>query len=123
MSSSIHTSDDIDIDNSSNAIEENKIIKSDINLLNKKLLNIIYIDTNLDYNNPMEPKSQSDNKSDKSINSSYFDTHEQINEVKINIYYILSLDCRLVNDSNSKYFTFLKNGNILTTYRLVIQKW
>ena len=123
MSSSIHTSDDIDIDNSSNAIEENKIIKSDINLLNKKLLNIIYIDTNLDYNNPMEPKSQSDNKSDKSINSSYFDTHEQINEVKINIYYILSLDCRLVNDSNSKYFTFLKNGNILTTYRLVIQNF
>ena len=121
MLSSIHISDDKD--NLSNESEENNNIELQINLLNKKLLNYIYTDANLDYNYQMESKSLSDSKSDKTVDSSYFDTNEQINEVKINIFYTLSLDFRLNNDTSYNYYYFLSKKNELKTYRLVIQNF
>ena len=126
MSSSNHNSDDIDDlifgnDDNNNIIDNNE--ESLKKLLNKNLLNYINTGVNLNNNYPMESTSKSKSKSDKSIDSSYFDKNEQINEVKINIFYILSLDFRLNKDSSYNYYTFLTNKNEIKTHRLVIQKF
>ena len=94
-----------------------------IEFLKQNLLKNIYIDSNSDYNKSMESKSQSDDKSNKSVDKSYFEKNEQINEVKINIYYSLALDFRLIRDKNTKYYIFLTDTNIVKTKRLIIQKF
>ena len=43
-----------------------------IEYLKQNLLKKIYIDSNSDYNKSMESKSQSDDKSNKSVDKSYF---------------------------------------------------
>ena len=78
-----------------------------IEYLKQNLLKKIYIDSNSDYNKSMESKSQSDDKSNKSVDKSYFEKNEQINEVKINIY----------------YYIFLTENNVVRTKRLVIQNF
>lgn len=94
-----------------------------IEYLKQNLLKKIYIDSNSDYNKSMESKSQSDDKSNKSVDKSYFEKNEQINEVKINIYYSLALDLRLIRDKNTKYYIFLTENNVVRTKRLVIQNF
>ena len=60
------------------------------------------------------------NKSDITIDDKYFETHEKINEVKVNLFLILSKNFRL---NVSKYPGFLFKGNKIKAKRLVVQKF
>jgi len=111
------------MDHLKNINDENKNNNNEkqIEYLKQNLLKNIYSDSNSDYNNSMESKNKSDDKSNKSVDKSYFEKNEQINEVKINIYYSLALDLRLIRDNNTKYYIFLTDKNIVKTKRLIIQ--
>ena len=120
MLSSCIISDDIEVifdindDNHINTEIQQKNLK-------KELLNSIYTDSISDNNNLMEPTSESDSKSKEVIDQDYLEYKEQINEVKINIYYILSLDCRLFIDMYYKYYHFIDKKKYVRTKRLIVQ--
>ena len=116
-------SDSMDHLKNINDKNKNNNNEKQIEYLKQNLLKKIYIDSNSDYNKSMESKSQSDDKSNKSVDKSYFEKNEQINEVKINIYYSLALDLRLIRDKNTKYYIFLTENNVVRTKRLVIQNF
>ena len=81
----------------------NKIVMSSINESNKSSKTI----------------SES-NKSNITIDENYFQNNEQISEVKVNLFFILSKNFIL---NASKYAGFLVKGNKIKTKRLVIQKF
>ena len=116
-------SDSMDHLKNINDKNKNNNNEKQIEYLKQNLLKKRYIDSNSDYNKSMESKSQSDDKSNKSVDKSYFEKNEQINEVKINIYYSLALDLRLIRDKNTKYYIFLTENNVVRTKRLVIQNF
>ena len=87
----------------------------------KNILNNISFESDINNNNSMESKAENDNKK---ANEQYFKTKEQINEIKIIIYYALSLGCQLFRDFPSSYFTlFPKNENEVKAKRLIAQKF
>ena len=87
----------------------------------KNILNNISFESDINNNNSMESKAENDNKN---ANEQYFKTKEQINEIKIIIYYTLSLGCQLFRDFPSSYFTlFPKNDNEVKAKRLIAQKF
>ena len=106
-----------------NDLNNNTNNEKQMEYLKQNLLKNIYSDSNSDYNNSMDSKSKSDDKSNKSVDRSYFEKNEQINEVKINIYYSLALDLVLIRDYDTKYYIFLTDKNIVKTKRLIIQNF
>ena len=100
-----------------------------IKKLKKELLNNydiynIYNDYYTDFNYNMKDNTENiDNESQKSgkteITEKYFDNHEQISEVKINMFLILNYNCRF----NNKLYNCVSKENMIKVKRLVIQKF
>ena len=97
-----------------------------IKKLKKELLNNydIYNDYYTYFNYNMKDNTENiDNESQKSgkteITEKYFDNHEQISEVKINMFLILNYNCRF----NNKLYNCVSKENMIKVKRLVIQKF
>ena len=118
-------SDGIDDLTNINDENENKHINNTDNsgtlVLKLNLLN--YINNDFNSNNSMEIDSPNNSKSNSYVDETYFKKHEQLNEVKIKLYYILSLDFSLTRGTCNNYFTFLYEGNIVKAKRLIIQNF
>ena len=102
-----------------NSIEKQKILEKDLS-------SGIYNELNPEMNNSIKVKSDSDDISniyDNIVDEEYFDVNEDIIEVKISIYYILSLNCRLIIDSSTNYFEFLNKKKEVKLKRLIIQNF
>ena len=102
-----------------NSIEKQKILEKDLS-------SGIYNELNPEMNNSIKVKSDSDDISniyDNVVDEEYFDVIEDIIEVKISIYYILSLNCRLIIDSSTNYFEFLNKKKEVKLKRLIIQNF
>ena len=72
--------------------ENNKNLAKSISPQGSKSNNKISIDTN----------------DENTVDPSYFNKYEEINEVKTNLFYILSLDFRLIMDTNHNYYKYNK---------------
>ena len=70
--------------------ENNKNLAKSISPQGSKSNNKISIDTN----------------DENTVDPSYFNKYEEINEVKTNLFYILSLDFRLIMDTNHNYYKY-----------------
>lgn len=79
-------------------------IKDNIECLIRNLGNNINTETFINNNNLMSSMTISASKSKSSNNDDYFIKHEQINEVKINLFFILTKDFRLLEDNYSDFF-------------------
>ena len=102
----------------------------DVNILNYKdesdnkikyLKNNLFIDniyTVFNYDNNLSMSSE--NSDTSIIDEKYFEKYEQINEVKVNLFFILSKEFRL---NTKNYSGFLSKGNKIKTKRLVFQKF
>ena len=104
-------------------ISDDNNVNSELQIkeLRKNKLNNIFFESNLNYNISMESQSKSGNKS---VDENYLKQKEQINEIKINIFYILSLDFQFIRDFASNYYIlFPKSENEVKAKRLVIQKF
>lgn len=110
-----YTDDMIDIN------DDNNNLQNDEKLLKQNLLN--YINTDFNTNNSMEKDNLSSIRSDSYIDETYFKNNEQICEVKVNLYYMLSLNFVLIRDSTTNYFMFLNDKNLVKARRLIIQNF
>ena len=104
-----------------NINDDNNNLPNDEKLLKQNLLN--YINTDFNTNNSMEKDNLSNISSDSYIDEAYFDNNEQICEVKVNLYYMLSLNFVLSRDSSTNYFMFLNDKNLVKARRLIIQNF
>ena len=110
-----YTDDMIDIN------DDNNNLQNDEKLLKQNLLN--YINTDFNTNNSIEKENLSDIRSDSYIDETYFDNKEQIYEVKVNLYLILSLNFVLSRDSITGYYIFLYDNNLVKARRFIIQSF
>jgi hypothetical protein len=119
LSSGIISDENKDLSDISDDINVNSELQ--IKELGKNELNDIFFESNLNYNISIKSQSKSGNKS---VDENYLKKKEQINEIKINIFYILSLDFQFIRDfSSSYYILFPKCENEVKAKRLVIQKF
>ena len=87
LSNDIYTTYD-KLNNKYSMEEDNKNLAKSISPQGSKSNNKISIDTN----------------DENTVDPSYFNKYEEINEVKTNLFYILSLDFRLIMDTNHNYY-------------------
>lgn len=71
-------------------------------------------------NNTMESSKKKEEKEYDEITEKYFENNEEISEVKINLFFILSKNFRL---KNNKYNDIIGKDNNIRIQRLVIQKF
>lgn len=114
-------SEENDLRNNDDSISKFINSNNEIRYIKLNLYSNIYTEfNNNNYKNIAMSSISESNKSDKTIDDKYFETHEQINEVKVNLFLILSKNFRL---NSSKYPGFLVKGNKIKTKRLVVQKF
>ena len=104
---------------------DNNNINTELQIKNmkKNLLNDICFESNPNNNISMETKSENDNDNEP-VDENYFEIKEQINEIKINIYYALSLDFQFFRDFPSRYYILFPNyGNEVKAKRLIAQNF
>ena len=89
-------------------------------ILKKNLLN--YMTKDFNTNNSLEIENKSNSKSDSYFDEMYFDNKEQICEVKLNLYYILSLSF-FSKEIAVPNIMFLIGNNLVKDRRLIIQSF
>ena len=89
------------------------------NLLKNNKYNI-YTEWKLDNNYLMETNEEQAKNSDNDITEKYFTKNEEIDEVKMNLFFILSKDFRLDYET---YKDFIDKENKIKIQRLTLQKF
>ena len=116
-----NTTNNYDEDISLEYKEESKdqIIFLRKNLLKHNKYNI-YVNWILDNKYFMEAKEDQAKNSNDYITEDYFKKHEEIDEVKMNLFFILSKNFRLDYET---YKDFIDNENMIKIQRLTLQKF
>ena len=122
---SVSDNESVSISNEENFSDYKEEPEDNIKYLKKRLLkNNIYniYKTYLSNNNIMDTSKEKDNKKDEitEITEKYFEDNEEVSEVKINLFFILSKDFRLNNNS---YIELVDENNNIGIQRLTIQKF